>query len=325
MKGVDLACLTIDCSTPADVRLLHNILTNEIGQQGKDYIDCENCGTAMRFLTAFYACKKGRQVVIDGCERMRHRPIGQLVDALRQLGADIRYVSTEGYPPLLINGTELKQESVEIINPQSTQFVSALKLIGIDVKTNISSPYIDMTNSLVARYSTDISTNMINIESDWSSAAFWYEYAALYGSELLLSGLKKESLQGDKIAEDIYRRLGVETYFTDEGVLISRKGEPTDILVQDFSFCPDLYPAVYATCHVLGVGMQFTGLESLPLKESDRLQAMEQIKEEKHIYSAHDDHRIAMALIVAGYMVDNTDCIKKSYPLFIEQWKMLQS
>jgi 3-phosphoshikimate 1-carboxyvinyltransferase len=251
---------------------------------------------------------------------------------------------------------------VTINNPLSTQFVSAMLLIGANAQTNSTSPYITLTRELIQRYTTlHNSTQRYTIEKDWSSAAFWYEYVALHGGEITLPGLSSDSLQGDKVVADIFAHLGVHTIYTDEGITIKKDNEfliqqhkqliPTtlrgnqlpaapgakannpcrsreliraevvDIVVDntlslDFANCPDLYPAVAITCERLGVKLHATGVESLPLKESDRLRAVAE-------HRTDADHRMAMALLIADYDVDDTDCISKSYPQFMEHFRQL--
>ena len=275
----------------------------------------------MRFLTAYAAQLENRVTIVDGVERMRHRPIGQLVDALREIGADIEYLGEEGFPPLRIKGCILdKQRLVTINNPQSTQFVSALLLIGTNVQTDSTSPYIYITQEVIKQYQLSPFSFHLSVEKDWSSAAFWYEYVALHGGEITLPGLSRDSLQGDKVVADIFTNLGVHTTYTDEGVVISSSPlHPTPYtLYHDFLACPDLYPAVALTCERLGIELHATGVESLHLKESDRLRAVAE-----HRIDA--DHRMAMALLVAGYEVDNTSCISKSYPQFLEHFQLLTS
>lgn len=324
-KGGDLSLLHIDNSTPDDVQLMYRSLV--AAQEAGDTpfkLDLQNCGTAMRMLTAYFAQKQGREVVLDGTERMHHRPIGQLVDALRAMGADIQYLGSEGFPPLLIRGKELDKKQVVLNNPLSTQFVSALLLIGAQVQTTCQSPYITMTQSLL-KHTPSLTEP---IESDWSAAAFWYEYAALNKSTLFLHGLKHDSLQADKAAVELFRQFGVNTTFENDGVKIIGTGNISNAIAHvDFSSYPDLYPTVFATCFKLGIQMRFSGLESLTIKESNRIDAMNQLLNANHnmTLSSFDDHRIAMALLCAGYNVDNTDCINKSYPTFISQWKRLQS
>ena len=301
-------------------------------------IELGNCGTAMRFLTAYCAQLEGQMTILDGVERMHHRPIGQLVDALREIGADIEYLGEEGFPPLRIKGCILnKHREVTITNPQSTQFISALLLIGVNVQTNSTSPYIYITQEVIKQYQLSPFSYHLSVEKDWSSAAFWYEYVALHGGEITLPGLSRDSLQGDKIVADIFAHLGVRTTYTAEGITLSpiayseasysplnwrpiaaQAASRSKILIQDFGNCPDLYPAVALTCERLGVELHATGVESLPLKESDRLRAVRN-------HRTDHDHRMAMALLIAGYEVDNTACISKSYPQFLEHFQLLTS
>ena len=345
--------MPVSDSMPDDVQILHRALTT-LHNTTQSYITLHlsNCGTAMRFLTAYAAQLENRVTILDGVERMHHRPIGQLVDALREIGADIEYLGEEGFPPLRIKGCILdKHRIVTINNPQSTQFVSALLLVGTNVQTDSTSPYITLTRTLIEQYALasfneDSATsvrrsggnkissveNKINLdflseanrspiflERDWSSAAFWYEYVALHGGEITLPGLSRDSLQGDKVVADIFAHLGVQTHYTTGGVVISSSPlHPTpSTLHYDFVACPDLYPAVALTCERLGIELHATGVESLPLKESDRLRAVAE-------HRTDSDHRMAMALLIAGYEVDDTACISKSYPQFLEHFHHLQ-
>ncbi len=331
--------MTVSCDMPDDVRIMSEAI-RLLGERREARIDLGNCGTAIRFLTAYCAQLEGQTVILDGVERMHHRPIGQLVDALREIGADIAYLGEEGFPPLRIKGCILdKHRIVTLNNPQSTQFVSALLLIGANVHTNSTSPYITLTREIIESYLQRVrrasyseqseqttaqrSTVSIanEIEKDWSSAAFWYEYVALYGGEITLPCLFRDSLQGDKVVADIFAHLGVSTQYTEEGIVIySSPLHPTPYtLHQDFASCPDLYPAVALTCERLGIELHATGTESLPIKESDRLRAVRE-------HRIDHDHRMAMALLIAGYEVDDTACISKSYPQFFEEWtKVIRS
>ena len=235
--------------------------------------------------------------------------------------ADIEYLGEEGFPPLRIKGCTLdKHRMVTINNPLSTQYISALLLIGANVITNSTSPYIDITQEVIKQYHLSPFSFHLSVEKDWSSAAFWYEYVALHGGEITLPGLSRDSLQGDKVVAVIFAQLGVTTQYMEEGIVIypSPLQSTTYTLHQDFSACPDLYPAVALTCERLGVELHATGVESLPLKESDRLRAVRE-------HRTDADHRMAMALLIAGYEVDDTACISKSYPQFIEQWKSVNT
>ena len=355
--------LAVSADMPDDVQVLHRALaTLKTFRTSKTpstlHLNVANCGTAMRFLTAYCAQLEGQTSVLDGVERMHHRPIGQLVDALREMGAQIEYLGQEGYPPLRITGCKVdKHRIVTINNPLSTQFVSALLLIGANVQTDCTSPYITLTCEMIKnkeqgtknkdKLLTTDQTPVTNlgslllapyseIERDWSSAAFWYEYVALHGGEITLPGLSRDSFQGDKVVADIFAHLGVHTEYTTEGITLSPTGvadlqrsdlqgiyarsiaqrSAEEILCQDFSACPDLYPAVALTCEKMGIRLEATGVDRLPLKESNRLLAVREHRVEA-------DHRMAMALLVAGYAVDDIECIKKSYPEFLEQWKTI--
>ena len=311
--------MTVSCDMPDDVRIMSEAI-RLLGERREARIDLGNCGTAMRFLTAYCAQLEGQTTILDGVERMHHRPIGQLVDALREIGADIEYLGEEGFPPLRIKGCILdKRRIVTINNPQSTQFVSALLLIGANVQTDSTSPYIYITQEVIKQYQLSPFSYHLSVEKDWSSAAFWYEYVALYGGEITLLGLSRDSLQGDKVIADIFAHLGIYTTYTAEGAVISSSPlHPTPYtLHHDFSACPDLYPAIALTCERLGVELHATGVESLPLKESDRLRAVAE-------HRTDADHRMAMALLIAGYEVDDTACISKSYPQFMEQFRQLR-
>lgn len=311
--------MPVSYSMPNDVRIMSKAI-RLLGERRELRIDIGNCGTAMRFLTAYCAQLEGQTTILDGVERMHHRPIGQLVDALREIGADIEYLGEEGFPPLRIKGCILnKHREVTITNPQSTQFISALLLIGVNIQTNSTSPYIYITQEVIKQYQLSPFSFHLTVEKDWSAAAFWYEYVALHGGEITLPGLSCDSLQGDKVVADIFNHLGVRTTYTTEGVVISSSPlHPTPYtLHHDFVACPDLYPAVALTCERLGIELHATGVESLPLKESDRLRAVAE-------HRADADHRMAMALLIAGYEVDDTTCISKSYPQFLEHFHQLQ-
>lgn len=315
--------LTMPAQAPRDVVVLKEALEALNSPIPPKTIYVGNCGTAMRFLTAYCAQLQGCKVILDGSPRMRKRPIGQLVDGLAKCGADIWYMNELGYPPLRVTGSKLcfvkhkvDRTKYPLNNPDSSQFVSAMLLVGLPVESNSKSPYITMTQKLL-KQDTSLMT-LDNIERDWSSAAFWYEYVALHGGELDLEGLQQETLQGDIMVADIFRQLGVETTFTETGIQIRRAGKVKKLMVLNFSECPDLYPAVAVTCRQVGVKLFARGTDALKIKESDRLQAVKE-------YKTYGDHRIAMALLAAGLECDNKECINKSYPTFYEQLCQLQS
>ena len=288
---------------PDDTRLMHDAL--EAIRSGASSLMLNNCGTAMRFLTAYCAQLEGCEIVLDGSERMRQRPIGQLVDALVALGADILYLGEIGFPPILVRGKQLDKRPIVVSAPESTQFISALLLIGIDVQTDSDSPYIAMTRK--------VKEGALDCERDWSAAAFWYEYVAIHGGELFLEGLHSTDIHGDKVVADIFRPLGVETVYEPDGVRIAKSVQILDSGLQiSFKDCPDLYPAVALTCHALGITLDARDTASLRIKESDRLQAVSALQ-------TNHDHRMAMALLAADLPCDDIACIAKSYPTFYEQ------
>lgn len=254
-------------------------------------------GTAMRFLTAYFACADSRERVLDGSERMRQRPIGPLVDALRQLGADISYLGREGYPPLLIRGRGLEGGDVRLEANISSQFVTALMLIapymhnGLSLHLEgerISTPYIDMTVAMMQRagarveptdYGYDIAAGAylrepLTIEPDWSAASYWYEIQALAAGEITLPGLQCESLQGDCRTARYFERLGVTTTCDDNGVTLGCDPEVVPRFEQDMSGNPDIAQTLAVTCVMLGIPFRLTGLSTLRIKETDRIAAL---------------------------------------------------
>lgn len=271
-------------------------------------IDIKAAGTAMRFTTAFLSATEAGEHVITGTERMRHRPIRLLVDALRELGADIAYVGEEGYPPLLIHGKRLSGGSLSIAGNVSSQYISALLMIGPTLEKGltlrltgeiISRPYIEMTLRMMEDFGAQtrwLGSDTIEvapkpyqarhytIESDWSAASYWYEMMALAPSEsvseITLMGLREDSLQGDSVVRDIFRSLGIETVFPSvsetgrERALLRRCLPCVERLAYDFSACPDLAQTLVVCCCELGVPFRFTGLRTLRIKETDRIAAL---------------------------------------------------
>lgn len=256
-------------------------------------------GTTMRFLTAYYASAEGREVTLDGSERMRKRPIGVLVEALRSLGADIEYVADEGYPPLKIRGRRLRGGELELDSTVSSQFISALLMVaplmdeGLRLTLRgetVSRPYIRMTLAMMedAGVESEMSGNCITVapqsygkslravEGDWSAAAAWYEIAALSAGAVTIDNLADESCQGDRKLADIFTHLGVETEWSDTGNGAELMASPDQEarLKIDFSDTPDLAQYVIVTCAMLGIPFRFTGLSTLAIKETDRVAAV---------------------------------------------------
>ena len=312
MRGDDLSEVIASpafSQYPDDVRLMAEHLATM--QSARPHVlDCQNAGTVMRFLCAFAAQKEGLELTLTGCERMMQRPIGQLVEALRKIGADIRYLGEEGFPPLRIIGKPLDKTPLRMCAPQpSTQFISALLLAGIAVETNVQSPYIDLTRSVIRDFQAGRISRLEDVEKDWSSAAFWLEREAvgLPIPEEIFSQLREDSEQGDKVAWTLFEKI-----------------KSRNLTAWDFSSCPDLYPAAAVACHVLGLQPAFSGLQTLRLKESDRIAAVEEglraiSQDSQAVVKTYADHRIAMAFLAAGFRVDNTACITKSYPAFLSE------
>jgi len=261
--------------------------------------DVGHAGTAMRFLTAYLASIPGK-VTLTGSARMKERPIGALVSALRKLGASIEYVEMEGYPPLRISGGEIKGGNIEIEAGISSQFISALMMIGPVLEGGlfieltgevVSATYIEMTLALMKRCGINASfngkqiivpempyvVNEFSVESDWSGASYWFQIAALLpGSSIRLPHLSEDSLQGDAALVQIFEALGVKSQFREDGVLLrSGSGEMPGRLDYDFTGCPDLVQTCAVTLCSLGIPFRFTGTRTLRVKETDRIAALE--------------------------------------------------
>lgn len=285
--------------TNLTIELLKKI-DNQIERKQNSYreIDCQNAGTVFRFLTTALALKPGKWL-LTGSERMRKRPVKDLVDALRQLGADIEYQDNEGFPPLLINGGNLKGGDVSVNISKSSQYASSLLLAAPVFKNGLrlhlegeltSLPYIDMTIEIMSEYGAKVRRNnrdvfvehsdyqnvKYTVESDWSAASYWYEMVALSrNGRVFLENLKMNSVQGDKIVAGVFERFGVISHEKRNGVLIEKSGKLIDNDLEfDFVNTPDLFPAVVATCAGHGVNATFTGLKNLAIKESDRISVM---------------------------------------------------
>jgi 3-phosphoshikimate 1-carboxyvinyltransferase len=260
-------------------------------------INTENAGTVMRFLSSFLTVKKGKWL-LTGSKRMQNRPIEILVDALKELGADINYTEREGHPPLLITGDGLRGGEISMDASVSSQFISSLMMIapvtekGIYIHFSerpVSFPYIDMTRKLMAYFGVDIELTSKSVkvnpsqylirdfavEPDWSAASYWYEVLAIAGKgEIFLEGFSKESVQGDSRVSKLFKDLGVQTKFEKKGVRISATGKRTEHFTCDFTNIPDLVPAVLATCAALRIPATIKGVAHLKYKESDRMQVL---------------------------------------------------
>jgi 3-phosphoshikimate 1-carboxyvinyltransferase len=288
--GVDDANLAVaDCD---DTNALRRGLATRTGE-----VNIGAAGTAMRFLTAFYAATPGTDVVLDGSERMRHRPISILVDALRDFGADIEYVGERGFAPLHIRGKRLSGGLIEIDGGVSSQFISALMMIApsmedqtiIKLKNDITSlPYLKMTLAMMQRRGIKVEferdeinimpgsygTDSVAIEPDWSAASYWYAVTALTAGWVTLPGLRQKSLQGDAAIARLGEMFGVNTEFTDEGVELSASPEQHSRINLDMAETPDIVQTLVVVSAMLGIPFNFTGVHTLRNKETDRLQAL---------------------------------------------------
>jgi 3-phosphoshikimate 1-carboxyvinyltransferase len=335
----------------------------------ENVIDIHHAGTAMRFLTAYFAIQENREVVLTGSQRMQERPISILVEALRQLGADIEYEKNEGFPPLLIKGKKLAGHEVTLAANVSSQYISALLLIGSKLENGLqltlegeitSIPYINMTLALLeqAGIETTFEANKITVkpyilhpvprilrvESDWSSASYFYSIAALseLGTQITLSSYKKNSFQGDAALAEIYKKFGVETTFHGNAITLKKQSDASEAINLNLNHTPDIAQTIAVTAFALGIGCNLTGLHTLKIKETDRLEALqtELAKLGANISVTHDalhlsasapqylspsiktynDHRMAMAFaplaLRVPIIIEDAQVVTKSYPAF---------
>lgn len=365
------------CATPGRLSNLAqcddtDAVLSALAQPDASEVNIGAAGTAMRFLTAYFATREGREVVIDGTERMRQRPIGVLVDALRQLGADIEYVEAEGYPPLKITGTRLRGGALTVSGSVSSQYITAILLIapvigGITLTIEgeiMSRPYIDMTLALMARYGVKAEwrDNVIHVpageytaldftvEADWSAASYWWAMQAIVPqSRITLKGLEPQSLQGDSRIAELMSQMGVTGNWCGRYLDLRSNGGVGCCCstFADLSGTPDIAQTLVVMLCLMGRPFRITGLRTLRIKETDRLEALRTelrklgyvVKVEgddaiswhfetttaeasPHISTYHD-HRMAMAFAPAairfpGLIIDDAQVVSKSYPLFWE-------
>ena len=352
-----------DCD---DTRVMIRALNDD-----KETIDIMAAGTAMRFLTAYLSVTPGTRI-ITGTERMQQRPIQVLVNALRELGADIEYVANDGFPPLRITGRELRKDTISLPGNVSSQYISALLMIapvltnGLTIRLTgdiISRPYINLTLQLMndfgvrAEWTDDhrlkvepqaYHSTPFYVESDWSAASYWYQIVALSKeAEVTLPGLFKDSYQGDSQVAGIFRSLGVKTIYKDKTVILKKNGKSVERLDYDFINQPDLAQTFVVTCALLNIPFRFSGLQSLKIKETDRMAALitemrklgyilhetdgsvlswegERCTTEEHpAIDTYEDHRMAMAfaptcLALPEILINNPQVVSKSYPRYWE-------
>lgn len=337
-------------------------------------VDIHHAGTAMRFLTGYFATQEGKEVILTGSQRMTERPIQVLVEALQRLGADITYEKNEGYPPLKIKGRRLTQSKVSLPANISSQYISSLLLIAPSLKNGLelelvgeitSVPYIKMTLALLQQIGVNSSFegNFIKVhpmalvkginlvvESDWSSASYFYSIVALsaVGAEVTLSAYKENSLQGDSALTRIYENFGVETVFNNNSIRLRKIADlKPESLNFELSNAPDIAQTIAVTCFGLGLGCHLTGLHTLKIKETDRLEALHvelsklgalisvtdktltlqatgSIKNEIAI-DTYNDHRMAMAFaplaLKTSIIINDAEVVSKSYP---DYWNDLE-
>jgi len=340
-------------------------------------IDIHHAGTAMRFLTAYFAVNEGREVILTGSPRMKERPIKVLVEALQQLGAQISYENEAGFPPIKIKGQKITNHKVSIPANVSSQYISALLLVAPKLKNGIeltlvgeitSIPYIKMTLALLNEIGVETSfedktitvkpqtsnptPQTLIVESDWSSASYFYSIVALAneGTTIKLSSYKQNSLQGDSSLVAIYQNLGVETVFENNSIVLKKTAiSNLQSLTCNLNSSPDIAQTLVVTCLGLGIGCHLTGLHTLKIKETDRLEALQieltklggnisvtndslTLLASKEINSnvkiaTYNDHRMAMAFaplaLLVPIIIENAEVVSKSYPDFWEDLKSL--
>lgn len=359
-------CTPDNLSDCDDTRVMIKALT-----QNEETIDIMAAGTAMRFLTAYLSVTPGERI-ITGTTRMQQRPIQILVNALRELGAEISYTNNEGFPPLRIKGAELKGNEITLKGNVSSQYISALLMIAPALKNGlvlhlsgeiISRPYINLTLQLMqdfgakAAWTSSDSISVapqpytsipFTVESDWSAASYWYQITALSPkTEIELLGLFRNSYQGDSRGAEVFSRLGITTEFTTKGVKLKKTGKAPERLEEDFIDIPDLAQTFVVTCALMNIPFRFTGLQSLKIKETDRIAALRNelkklgylIEEENDsvlmwngercepeatpVIATYEDHRMAMAFAPAiichpTMQIADPQVVTKSYPGYWE-------
>ncbi len=373
-----------NASNSEDSEVLIQILQNfnassNVPSAGVRELNVHHAGTAMRFLTAYFAIQEGKEVVLTGSSRMKERPIKILVDALNQLGAEITYENQEGFPPIRINGKKLTKYKVSLPATVSSQYISALLLIAPKLENGLeltlegeitSIPYIKMTLALLNEIGvkTFFNENVIKVnqlqfipssgvrglvESDWSSASYWYSIIALseIRTQITLSSFEKESLQGYSILVDIYENFGVTTVFNnDNSITLSKTKNPNqDTINLQLNNAPDIAQTIAVTCFGLGIACDLSGLHTLKIKETDRLEALKTelsklgatisvTNDSLHLLASHtinsdvtiatyQDHRMAMAFaplaLKVPITIQNAEVVSKSYPTFWDDLKTI--
>ena len=377
-KSISNRVLILDALAGGQSELLNlseandTVLMRRLIHSTDPVLDVEDAGTTMRFLTAYLAVSKQRKI-LTGTARMKLRPIGILADALRKLGGQVEYLEKEGFPPIEILGFESQQTNqLNIRGDVSSQYISALMMIGPSLPKGLrlilegkigSKPYIEMTASLMRRFGIEVASQdahieiphqvykpvKYSVEADWSAASYWFAFTALAtDAEIALPNIALRSLQGDRVIVDMMEQLGVKAEPRGNTLLLTKK----DTLPEfswDFTHCPDLAQTVAVVCAAKGIKGTFTGLESLRIKETDRISALhhelqkigaqlietgsdwklvpsQKLPDKITAINTYLDHRMAMAFAplacLADIALENPGVVKKSYPGF---WNDLQS
>ena len=363
-------------SNSDDSEVMSKTLANsQLTIHNSQFIDIHHAGTAMRFLTAYFAVSEGSEVILTGSQRMQERPIKVLVEALEQLGAKITYQKEVGYPPIRIIGQKITKSQVSIPANVSSQYISALLLVAPKLQDGIeitlvgeitSVPYIKMTlallndldiktsfegNVITVYPKQEVASGVMTVESDWSSASYFFSIVALSkNSTIALRSYKQTSLQGDSALVEIYKQMGVDTHFQgNKMTLVKQSDFKLENLDLDLNNTPDIAQTIVVTCLGLGIGCHLTGLHTLKIKETDRLEALrieltklgatisvtndsltlvasDKINHNIKI-ATYNDHRMAMAFaplaLKVPIVIENAEVVSKSYPDFWEDLKSL--
>ena len=357
-------------SNSDDSEIMQRALTST-----SEVINIHHAGTAMRFLTAFFAIQEGREVILTGSSRMKERPIKILVDALNTLGANISYLEKEGFPPLMIKGKKLVANKISIQANTSSQYITALLLVGSKLDKGIeltlegeitSVPYIKMTLALLSEIDFQTTfegktiavkpyqlekTITLTVESDWSSASYFYSIVALseVGTQITLSSYKENSIQGDSALAEIYKEFGVTTVFENRSIRLEKVSNQLSSLSFNLINSPDIAQTIAVTAFGLGLQCDLYGLHTLKIKETDRLEALkteidklggevEITQDSLHLkpfsdkyntvaIDTYDDHRMAMAFaplaLKTPIKINDAEVVSKSYPGFWEDLKSI--
>lgn len=360
-------------SEAADTQKLLPILNTKLTTQNPHHIDVGPAGTAMRFLTAFLSTQPG-ECTLTGSQRMKERPIGILVDALQKLGAHISYLEQDGYPPLLIKGPfEQKEDKICIQGSISSQYISALLLIApilpkglcLEIEGDLTSkPYVEMTLAMLAQCSIkhswegnliciepqEFKASTLVVEPDWSAASYWYAIATLaQEANLSIPHLQAYSLQGDSQITELMANFGITSQFKNGELQLTKELKIPERKIFDLKECPDLAQTLIVCCAALGHEATFTGLETLKIKETDRVKALQtelakigvSLLEKNRTYkldcanrtlpkkiqiATYEDHRMAMAFAPLALLIDEVEIldsqvVAKSYPHFWDDLK----